>query len=251
MSPTGKIQIVGVDGVDIISGGKSDVRGKEIVTSSKEVDIRGAYTQTVKQDHTSSVGGSRDTTVSASDTTMIGVDQNLVVSRDVNETVNGKRHEKVLGGLPTAALPGFAAYELELVNGGITYILGDPLGGANPLGMQSMNVLVNTGGVNFGLGPLATGNFNVISTLPGSVNLGASGTVTRLPTGQVVVVAAAPFSAMMLEPFNTMMTALLTWLDTHTHVSAVGPSTPPVVPSSPIVQPLLPLIGSLRVKIGL
>lgn len=251
MSATGKVQILGVDGVDIISGGNAKAVGKEIVASNKELQVKGNLAHEIDGDFTKNIGGTREVAISGNDSKVIGSDKNEVISRDTNSTINGKWRQKVLGGLPTTALPGVAALELELVNGGVNFILGDLLSGANPLAMASFNVLVGSGGVNFGLGPLSAGGFNVISTLPASVNLGANGTLVKLPTGAVTAVAVAPFGAMLFEPFMTMMTALLTWMDSHVHITAVGPSTPPVVPSSPIVSPMLPLIRSVRVAIGL
>lgn len=252
MSASGKIQILGVDGVDIISGGNGKASTKEVMTANKETQYTENHTMSVAKDQTSRVGGSRDTTVGGNDSTIVGNDRSETISRDWNHTVNGKVRQKVLGGMPLTALPGSTAYELEVINGGINVIVGDPLSGASPAALQSMNVLINgTGGFTVALAPTAIGNFNVITTLPASVNLGANGAAVRLPDGSVQVVAVAPFGAMKFEPFLAMMTALLIWLDTHIHLSAVGPSTPPIIPSSPIVAPLIPLIRSIRVSIGL
>lgn len=251
MSASGKIQILGVDGVDIVSGGDAKTVAKEVVASNKELQYEGGLAETVGEDHVLSVGGNRDAVVGGNDGVVVGNDRNETISRDWNHTINGKVRQKVLGSMPLSAVPGAVAYELELVNGSINYILGDPLSGANPAALASFNVLVTTGGATFALAPTALGNFNVISTLPGSVNLGANGTAVRLPDGSVQAVAVAPFGVMKYEPFLAMMTALLVWLDTHIHLSAVGPSTPPIIPSSPIVGPLLPTIRSVRVAVGL
>jgi hypothetical protein len=252
MSGSGKIQILGVDGVDIISGGDAKTTSKEVVASNKEIQHKGNLTQTVDKDHTLAVNGTRDATVAGNDGIVVGNDQNETISRDWNHTVNGHIKQKVLGGMPLSALPNVPAYELELINGGITYILGDSLSGANPAALQSFNVIVNgLGGISFGLGPASLGNFNVVTALPSSVKLGATGSVLKLPDGSVQTLAVAPFGAALFEPFSTLMTTLLIWLDTHVHITAVGPSTPPVIPSSPIVGPMIPAVRSVRVAIGL
>lgn len=252
MNAQGRIQILGTDGVDIVSGGDAKSTTKQIAVANQEMQFKGDVTELIDKNVRLEIGGSRDVAVSGNDELIVGSDHNQTISRDWNHTVNNKVKQKVLGGLPTSALPGVAAYELEVVNGGITYIIGDALSGASPAGMQSFNVLVNgTGGVTFALGPQAAGMFNVITTLPASVNLGASGASVKLPNGSVQTVAVAPFGAMKFEPYAALMTALLTWLDTHVHICAVGPSTPPVIPSSPIIGPLVPVIRSVRVAIGL
>lgn len=248
LNSQGKIQILGVEGVDIISGGDPKVIGKEVTASSKEVEIGGYHKQTIAQDKTEHVGGSRSYTVSANDSSMFGNDKSEVVSRDFNSTINGHHRQKVMGGLIPA--PGVPAYELELMNGGMTIVLTDVLSGANPAGMASFNVINNFGGINFACAPTATGGFNVITTLPGSVNLGANGTAIKLPNGAWQFVAVAPFGVMMFEPFVAMMTALLVALDTHIHITAVGPTTPiPIFTAA--VSSLIPLIRSLRVSVGM
>lgn len=244
----GKVQIIGVDGVDIISGGSPTTKGKEIIASGKETQIKGDRAVTVGGSDLLEVGSSRDTSISGNETVMLGNDKNEVVSRDYNGTINGHWNQKVMGGL--LPIPGVPAYELELLNGGVTFVLSDVAAGANPLGQASFNVINNFGGVNFVCAPTALGGFNVVTTLPASVNLGATGTAVKLPNGAWVTTAIAPFGVMMFEPFMAMIQALLTLIDTHVHITAVGPTTPPIIPSTPIVSPLLPLIRSLRVAVG-
>jgi hypothetical protein len=248
MSSSGKLQLIGVDGVDIVSGGDPKVVGKEVTASSKDVEIKGSLTQAIGQDMATQVGGSREASISGNDSVMFGNDKSEVVSRDYNSTINGHWRQKVVGGMVPA--PGVPAYELELMNGGVTFVMSDVLTGANPAGMASFNVINNFGGVNFVCAPTAAGGFNVITALPGSVNLGATGTAIKLPNGSWQIGAVAPFGVMMYEPFMAMMTALLVLLDSHVHITAVGPTTPiPIFTAA--VSPLLPLIRSLRVSVGM
>jgi len=248
LNAQGKIQILGVDGVDIVSGGDPGVVGKEVTASSKEQAIGGSFTQYIGQGHATQVLGSREASISGNDSTMYGNDKSEVVSRDYNSTINGRWRQKVVGGL--VPVPGAAAYELELMNGGMTIVLTDVATGANPAGLSSFNVINNFGGVNFVCAPTALGGFNVVTTLPGSVNLGANGSAVRLPNGTWQTVAVAPFGVMMFEPFAAMMTALLLALDTHIHITAVGPTTPiPIFTAA--VSPLIPPIRSMRVSVGL
>lgn len=241
MSATGRIQIMGVDGVDIISGGDTKTVNKEVVLSNKEVTYDGNLAQSVAQDHTTVIDGSRQTQVSGNDGRITGGDFNDTVGKDWNHTVNGKVKQRVIGG--TIPVPGATAYELEVINGGIVYRLGN---------LQNMNVVAGVAGsgVNFDMGVL--GSFNVVSALPQSVKLGATGAAITLPDGSVQVTAVAPFAATLFEPLLAAMTALMTAFDTHTHLTPVGPTVPPPIPiMTPLVTPLLQLARSQRVAIGL
>ena len=43
---------------------------------------------------------------------------------------------------------------------------------------------------------------------------------------------AVPFSATLFEPLKLYLEALHKYIDSHTHGSSMGPTTPPLVPSS-------------------
>jgi len=113
-----------------------------------------------------------------------------------------------------------------------------------------------SGGYNFVIQPTAlAGSFNVVSSLPGSVNLGVD--VALMPavynqlTGQhTVVPIPAPFGVVMFEQLATWLSSLLSWMDTHVHGTAVGPTTNPVAPAGPTLSPQLPTFRSTRVAVG-
>ncbi len=253
MSSEGKLQLLGVDGVDIISGGSTASTARDVSLSSKTVVVKGDAAFDVARNHTTAVGGSRVTEISGNDSTMTGTDRNEVIGRDVNSTVNGRLRQTVVGGSPLTAQPGVAALELEVLNGGVTYILGDMAKGASPAAMPDFNVINHTGGINLALLPTSLGSFSVVSQRPGSVNLGADGMSGQNPLtgGPLVLPVPAPFGVMKFEPFATLMVALITWLDTHFHLCAVGPTLPPTVPSSTILPLMVPDIRSVRVSVGL
>lgn len=238
MSASGRVEIMGLEGVNILSGGDAKTTNNEVVLANKTIAYDQNLTQSVGKDHTSTVVGTRTSQVSGNDNRVIGTDHNDTVGRDWNHTVNGKVRQKVLGGVvPT---PGATAYELEVMNGGITYVLG---------AAQNLTVIGGIGSnVNFAVG---TGGFNVLSSLPGSVKLGADGVSTRLPDGSVVTAPLAIFGATLFEPLQTALATLISLFDTHVHATAVGPSTPPLVPASTIVPSLIQLARSQRVSIGL
>lgn len=240
MSATGRVEIFGIGGVDIVSGGDPTTTTNEVVLSSKVISYEGNLTQNVAGAANSSVVGTRTEEVSGNQVHLVGNDHNQTVGRDWNHTVNGKVRQRVIGGL--VPIPGATAYEMEVINGGVTYLMSD---------LQNFNVLAKTGAINFSLGPVS-GGFNVLSALPGSVKLGADGIVTRLPDGTVTVVPVAAFAATMFEPLQTALLTLIALFDTHVHPTAVGPTLTPIVPISatPVPQ-LIQLARSQRVSIGL
>ena len=238
MSASGRVELMGVEGVNIISGGDAKTINNDVVLANKVVAYDQNLTESVAKDHTATVVGTRTAQVSGNENRVVGTDNNDTVGRDWNHTVNGKVRQKALGGVtPT---PGATAYELEVINGGITYVLG---------AAQNMTVIGGIGSnVNFAMG---AGGFNVLSSLPGSVKLGADGVSTRMPDGSVTTVPLAAFGATLFEPMQTALMTLISLFDTHIHATAVGPSTPPLVPASAIVPQLVQLARSQRVTIGL
>lgn len=234
MSASGRVEILGLDGVDIISGGDPNTTSREVVLTGKQISYGGNLSQSVDRDHSMTVSGNQATQVSGNAGRVVGVDYNDSVGRDWNNIVNGKTRQKVLGGVTPA--PGATAYEVDVVNGGVTYILGG----------NNFSVLATTGNVN-----VSAAGFSVISALPGSVKLGATGAAVRLPDGSVQTQAVAPFAATLFEPLQTALTTLITLFDTHVHATAVGPTTPPVVPASLTVPAQVALARSSRVSLGL
>jgi hypothetical protein len=100
--------------------------------------------------------------------------------------------------------------------------------------------------------PPPIGGFNIITATPNSVLLGATGAAVYNPkTMTHTIKAVAPFGVMKFEPFASLFTMLLTWLDTHTHATAVGPTTLPLIPATPLISPQIPNVRSVRVAVGL
>lgn len=253
ISADGRFEIVGTAGVDITSGDKGPDR--QDVAGDREVDIKGKMKIVVKDAVSETYKAQRETQVSKGDTTVVGGNKQTTVNGDTGEFVGGKSKRRVLGGGPVPPpTPGNLAESVEYVNGGFEMVIGSPLSGGLPSSMAPATYVNYVGGFNFAIQPTAaTGQFNVVSLMPASVNLGANGTAVPVPGGGHTVVAVAPFGVMKFEPFMAMMTTLLTWLTTHFHASAVGPTTPPVTAPAlmPLITPQLSLIRSVRVAVGL
>lgn len=252
MSSDGRVSILGTAGVDITSGSNGTTR--EDLAGSKASTVHGDSSQTIKGTTTEVFEGPRTTEVAKNDTVLVGNDLNTTVMNARNAYVGGQQTTTVQGG-PLPPTPGSVALKWEVLNGGVETVVGNPLKAALPTALQGQNWINYVGGFNFAIQPGAlpppVGAFNVISTLPGSVQLGANGVAVYNPTtGGHDVTAVAPFGVMMYEQFMAMMSVLLTWMDTHVHGTAVGPSSPPFVPASSLVNPLLPPIRSVRVSVG-
>ena len=252
MGSDGRVSILGSAGVDVTSGDRGTTR--EDLAGSKETTVRGELHTKVKGLVEEVFRAARVTSVSKNDSLTVGNDRNEVVNHDRNSYVGGAQVTRAQGGvIPT---PGAPAIVNEAINGSINTVVGDPASAAIPAALQGQNFINYVGGFNFALMPTAMpppiGGFNVISAMPGSVQLGADGAAVPNPaTGGYDIVAVAPFGVMKFEPFLAMMLVLITYVDTHFHGSAVGPTSPPIVPMKPLVEPLLAAIRSVRVSVGL
>jgi hypothetical protein len=77
---------------------------------------------------------------------------------------------------------------------------------------------------------------------------------TALPMDSVLlgsIKGVAPFHAPLFETLQAFLSALITYLDTHTHPTGVGPSGVPIVPSAATLSSMIAPIMSQKVCIGL
>lgn len=231
ISPEGKLSLVGTGGVDITS---KDYR--EDVTGARVAVTEGAFTQEIGGAEARIVGGERTTQVTLNDTHSVGGGQALNVTGNQVLTIGGGLTQSI-----------GASSRIDQVKGYLDLVLADPLKGGIP---GNSLCLINYGG-DVHIQPSATlGKAVIFGSMPGSVELGADAIPIPREDGSTTSQSIAPFSAMIFEQFNAMMSAFLTWADTHVHPTAVGPSATALPPAQPIVNPLLPPIQSLRVKIG-
>jgi len=231
LDPEGRMALTGVGGVDITSG--ATLR-QDVLEDARTV-IGGSCFETVSFDAISSVGGSCQASVGGNSLVTIGGGASANVTGDQLFTVGGH----VTGVVGKSS-------RVDVNEGYLDVVLGDPLKGK---GGGAFSV-VNYGG-DILLQPSSTaGKLVAFGSMPGSVMLGADAIPKPRDDGSLTSESMAPYSAMLFEHFNSMMSTLLNLLDTHVHPSAVGPTGPPLIPSSPAVTPLLTPIQSLRVKLG-
>lgn len=251
MSADGRLEFTGVGGIDFTSGTGGTYR--EDIVGDKQSTIKGAATEVVRGNKVEQIRGQNDVQVSKTASFTVGDSKTEAIGRDAYTYVGGVIGTKIQGGVtPT---PKNVAKKIEIINGGVEMVLAPPTQGALPL-MQSETHVNYQGGYNFVIQPTAVpppiGGFNVISSTPASVMLGATGAAVYDPvTGTHTINAVAPFAVMKYEPWAVMMTILLKWLDTHTHGTAMGPSSPPIIPATTTVQPAINPVRSVRVAVGL
>lgn len=112
-----------------------------------------------------------------------------------------------------------------------------------------------TGGFAFVMQPTAVGSsFSVVTgaAFPMGVGLGVDGTAVYNPVTRTHEVIPLPpiYGAVLYEMLASWITQLLTYIDTHSHGSAVGPTTPPILPATPSLASGVASFRSIRVGYG-
>jgi hypothetical protein len=231
----GRIEVLALDGMHtqvqtqatqmVVGDSIRQVEGRELVAvSDARTETYGSLTHSVTGAETSSAAA-RTATVAGTDRLAVAGDRFVNVGGDELKTVFGQS-QIVYGPLtdPRTALAGASSDAAWLnYSGGFTFVPMRPGGG-----------------------------FSVVSSLPGSVNLGVDGAPVSIPglDKQQIIAAPGIFSAVLYEQLIIWLGQLLLWLDTHTHGTATGPSTPPVFPIGPQLNPNMVTFQSLRVKMG-
>jgi hypothetical protein len=181
----------------------------------------------------------------------VGNDEVKTVNRNKVTQIGGNYNAVFMGGDPLTAKPTNKAVDIQVLNGSYHLELGNPTAGASPAAMAGYNVFVNNGAITFGenTSPLAVppimSHVNLNTSRPESIALG--GTVSP-------GLNMALQHAMLFEPFTSMMSTMISLLDSHTHSTAWGPSSFALAPQpggfAAALNPMLPNIMSIRVKIG-
>lgn len=211
----------------------------ETVAKDKSTTIDGNYTVAIGGDVLKDV--SKTYSLSAGDDVKIestknvvsysGQDSNTSSFRDINMSAGRAMSMSASG--DTLALPGDAAMTTDVTNGSWKVSIGDPLSGDLQTALSGMSVDIK------GLGDFSVsttlGKVYLKTAVPDSVQLG----------GQVAL-----YHAMVYELFEQFIIQLGNMLDTHTHLTGVGPSSPPVVPPFATVSGSVPLIRSNFVTLG-
>ena len=188
LSADGRVEIIGVNGVDIVNGGRAPK--KEDIGGDSYTRIQGSDEKTVLGNSARAVEGSRSSEISGSEIRTIGTDDTASIGNDQVTNVGGRRKTIISGGNALKANPTNKAVEESVVNGSYLLDIGNPLSGGNPAAQAGFDLAVYNGSVTIGankspLAPAPTKCLVNINTLtPNSVALG--GTITPGPTMAVL-----------------------------------------------------------------
>lgn len=216
--------------VDTLSRRKTEFVDETLRTVIGEDDDRfvaGDTRHDLRGDKVVEVGGSQHTTVSGNSALQTGNDLSLQAGHDL--LLGATRSGRLFFG--GSALSVADAFLLRAVNGDVTFDVGDPARG--DVLASAINLRAPVGGIRLTTG---LGRIQLNCARPGGVGLGGPG--------------AKPFHPVMYEFFASMLRVLGALLDSHVHVVAGVPSSPPVSPVSPTIIGMLPACKSRFVKLG-
>lgn len=251
MSADGRLSLTGVAGVDISSGTRGTAR--EDVAENKEVAVLGKMQTTVGADVLEMFNAGKETVVANNDSVSTGNDLKETVGHDRMTHIANTLKTTVEGGGKTPPPDaGSLAILWDAVNGGIESVTGNPGSGATASPKQAQSFVNYSGDFNFATPSGA--KFNLISADNDSVLLAADGSATSTPTGHKWTVTTPTHHVCMWEEFEKVINAIMDWADSHTHLSAMGPTGPaqgsPTGPMTAKVKSTINPVKSTRVMVG-
>lgn len=239
----GHAEIYGIDGVDILSGNKSERGHAEEHTGNSK--------QTVLGNHARNVDGNRNLKIKGNHTKDISGDHEVSVSNDARLQVlrdlalsSGR---SILVSAQGPVIPGGTALTFDVENGDCILDIGSFTSPLSGLGVSTY-----TGDIDFE--SVLGGNFNV-ETLLGKIStrsLGFKASTLGIPDSVVLGGEALVSHVVKWEELILYLNALHLALDTHIHpipgtafgiIPITGVTTPPVIP---IGSPLSSLFAAFR-----
>lgn len=249
ISPDGYVEIFGEKGVNITGAGER----RENIGGNVVRRIQGEKREWIGNNKTLNVAGDVTQAVQNVATTTVGVDSNKTIGRHDLKSVGGQQNITILGGTPADALPTNNAAELRCVNGSYVIMVGNPKDSAIPSAIPGYKVYVYNGAVILGSDPKQPGVVSTVSLnslKPDSIGLGC---VAPGPYAEAALNPPTDWAMLFLK-WQTLMTQLITLLDSHTHTTTWGPSGPAMAPAlagfNTTVTPLMAAVKSLRVVMG-
>jgi hypothetical protein len=206
------------------------------IAGNRAQRVGGARFQTIEQGDSTTVGSNKDTT--------IGNDENKTVQRNAYKTVMGNVSMQIRGGDAAPELPTTKGYEMQILNNSYVVEVGSKKAGSLQSLPLEMGFYMHNGELIIGENPLVPAtlcNISMHVNKPlsggGGIHLGGH---LKSPTTNAPVLhnEAAKWFA-----------SLITWLDTHTHPTAWGPSGVPISPSTSVLTSDIPKMRSLYVGI--
>lgn len=200
-----------------------------VVGGELKETIGGSVERAVGGASKTAVGGDAEVTVGGTHATVARQDAQRIAGRD-STSFSRRNYRNVALGSGTGSVPSMS---FNASNGDVFFDVGNPLNGDVQTRASAFKVQTTTGDMVF-TSPL--GDFNVRTTMPGSVSLGGA--------------FGAPFSGVLYEFFDVVMSTVASWLDTHTHTAAGVPTSPPIFPVTPFIRATVPACKSYYVKFG-
>lgn len=248
MSADGRLSLTGIAGIDISSGTNGTAR--EDVAEHKEVSVLGDMSTSVKGDVTEVFDAGKVTQVANNDEVSAGNDLKETIGHDRSTHIGNKLITTVEGGgsAPPPS-PGNVAILWDAVNGGIESVTGNK---GVPTAKQAQSFVNYAGDFNFATPSGA--KFNLLSADPDSVILAGDGAAVSTPTGHTFTVTPPQHHVCMWEEFEKVINAIMDWADSHTHLSAMGPTSPAQAsatgPMTAKVKSTIQPVKSTRVMVG-
>jgi len=250
LSSDGRIEIMGVNGVNITNAGKSPRH--EIIGGDAITTIKGKLTELIDGVFYQKVSSSRVAEISEDERRSVGHNETTSINNHQVLSVGGNQQITVTGGDPLLANPLNVAVMMKVLNGSYTLDIGNELDGSSPAAMAGYNVFIHNGEITMGQDPSplaipAMQAFVSLNTLmPNSVGLG--GTANPASTNPALL------HACVFEAFALLMSTMISLLDSHTHPTAWGPSGPANAPTpagfASALSSMVPNVQSIRVAIG-
>jgi len=243
----GKLEIFGVDGIDLTSGADRN----DSVLGNREVFVQRDDTQLIQGEQTQAVQGNRTTTVSNSDTHAVGNDLVETIVRNRTESIGGEHQETVTGGNPAVANPANIARKTNILNGSWAIDIGNPLSMASPAALAKFLLNTYTGNIEMGVKVAGNVDFN---TLLGNVTMQTTSGIATLKT--LLGVANVDGTTINLGPVAVSMTNPLVRGALHSAAFAaytgtnIGAITPAIAATTALMATVAPPWGAALWPVG-
>jgi hypothetical protein len=226
MDPNGSVtRTAAGDTLDTVFGKQT-----ERVDGDREFSMGGDLTEYIFGNASERVSANKTVQAGADVMLQSGNDTGVFSNRDIS--IGASRNMTVAVSGDTSAISGVNALEWTVNNGSVEFNIGDPSAGDTGGARSGWTVMTNTGNMLFSTNG---GNFIVDTTTPNSVWLGGSEPL---------------YHAAVYEMFQVFISTMGALIDSHTHLSPAGPTSPPVVPPYSTSSSLVPNIQSEYVALG-
>lgn len=202
------------DGNNTVVTASLDIQSSEdtehIISGSAKTEIGGDKSEDIAGSVTTNIDGNKNETALGTNTVSAGQLMSLLSGGSM--TLSSGETLSVVAAGKTTPKPSDSAVKFSVVNGSVIFDIGKPSLGDKITGRSGFKVSTTNGPISL---KTLTAGIALDSPKPDSIVLG----------GQT-----ASMHVMIYENFVKYLEILGSYIDSHTHGSAVGPTTPPVPP---------------------